>query len=134
MDKFDHIPYAQQFFVYFTDAWMDENCLFPRVLWNYYSFDSPRTTNGLEGWHHRLNSNIGVINPNLYVVIEELKEDYAFNMATLKQLENNTNKLPRKKQFIFRNQRTMELITRYGKGALSLEDYVVNMCNTISTK
>ncbi|CAF1265808.1 unnamed protein product [Rotaria sordida] len=134
MDKFDHIPHAQEFFDYFTETWVDEGCLFPKTLWNYYNFDGPRTTNGLEGWHHRLNSNIGTTNPNLYVVIEELKKDYAFNMATLKQLENNTNKPPRKKQFIFRNQRIMDLMTRYGKGALSLEEYFVKMCNTISTK
>ena len=113
---------------------MDKDCLFPRVLGNYYSFDGLRTTNGLEGWHHRLNSNIGITNLHLYVVIEELKKDYAFNMATLKQFENNTNKLPRKKQFMFRNQRIMELMTRYGKGTSSLEEYFVKMCITISTK
>ena len=56
-------------------------------------------------------------------------------MATLKQFENNTNKLLQKrKQFTFRNQRIMELMTRYGKGVLSLEEYFVKMCNTISVK
>jgi hypothetical protein len=134
MDKFDHIAHAQEFFDYFTDTWVDEGCLFPKTLWNYYGFHGPRTTNGVEGWHHRLNSNIGTTNPNLYVVIEELKKDYAFNMATLKQLENNTNKPPRKKQFIFRNQRIMDLMNRYGKGDLSLEEYFVKMCDTISPK
>ena len=76
----------------FTNAWIDEDCLFPRTLGNYYSFDDPRTTNGLEEWHRRLNSNIGITNPNLYVVIEELKKDYAFNMTTLKQHKQTTTK------------------------------------------
>ena len=74
MDKFDHILHVQQFFYYFTDTWMDEGCLFPRALWNYYSFDGSRTTNGLEGWYCRLNSNIGTTHPNLYVAIEEFKK------------------------------------------------------------
>ncbi len=81
-----------------------------------------------------MNSNIGTNNPNLYVVIEELKRDYAFNMSTLKQLHNNTNKPPGKKLIIFRNQRIIDLMTRNGKGALSLEEYFVKICNTISTK
>ena len=49
MDRFDNKPHAQQFFDYFTDPWMDEGCLFPRALWNYYSFDGPRTRNRVEG-------------------------------------------------------------------------------------
>jgi len=49
----------------------------------------------------------------LYIVIEELKKDYAFNMATLKQL-------------IFLNQRIMDSMARYGKGALSLEEYFIS--------
>ena len=72
MDKFEDIPNVQRFFDYFTDTWLDEDCLFPRNLWNYYDFNGPRTTNGLKGWHHRLNSNIDASNPNVYVVIEEL--------------------------------------------------------------
>jgi hypothetical protein len=81
-----------------------------------------------------LNSNIGTTNPNLYVAIEELKKDYAFNMSTLKQLQNNTNKPPGKKLIIFRNQRFMNLMTRNGKVALSLEEYFVKIYNAISTK
>ncbi len=34
---------------------------------------------------------------NLYVVINELKHNYSFNMATIKQVENNSNKAPQKK-------------------------------------
>ena len=74
MDKFDHIPRSEDFFNYYTDTWIEDDCLFPRHLWNYYNFNGPRTNNGLEGWHHRLNSNIATSNPNLYVVIDELKK------------------------------------------------------------
>ncbi len=48
MDKFENIPHAQDFFDYFTETWIDNNCLFPRCLWNYYQFDGSRTTNGCE--------------------------------------------------------------------------------------
>ena len=91
MNKFDHILHVQQFFDYLKDTWMDEACFFPTALWNYYNFDGPRTASRLKGWYHTLNSNIGTTSPNLYAVIEESRKDYAFNMAALKQLENNTN-------------------------------------------
>ncbi len=53
---------------------------------------------------------------NLYVVINELKHNYSFNMATIKQLENNSNKAPRKKQFVYQNQRIIDFMNRHGKG------------------
>lgn len=87
MDKFDQIPQSQLFVDYFTDTWIDRGCLFPRQLWNYYNFNGPRTNNGMEGWHHRLNTTIGTASPNVYIVITGLKYGYAFNMATMKQLE-----------------------------------------------
>ena len=50
----------------------------------------------MEGWHHRLNTTIGTANPNVYVFVAELKYDYAFSMTTMKQLEQNISKPPRK--------------------------------------
>ena len=134
MDKFNHVPNGERFFDYFTDTWLDDGCKFPRTLWNYYDFDGPRTTNGLEGWHHRLNANIGTTSPNLYVVIEELKQDFAFNMASLRQLEKSTIKPPKRKQFVVRNQRLMDLMDRYKRGSLTLEEYFIRICNTIKSK
>ena len=92
MDKFEHITRSQGFFDYFTETWIDNGCLFPRSLWNYYKFNGSRTNNGCEGWHHRINSNINGSNPNLYQVIDGLKRDYASNTATIKQLTSNTSK------------------------------------------
>ncbi|CAF3303223.1 unnamed protein product [Rotaria socialis] len=134
MDKFEHIPRSQDFFDYYTDTWIDKGCLYPRQLWNYYNFNGPRTNNGLEGWHHRLNSNIATSTPNIYVVIDELKKDYAFNMTTTKQLENNTKKPQRRKQFMIRNERILNLMNRYETGSLSLDDYFIKISKTIGKK
>ncbi len=95
---------------------------------------SPNKQRLIEGWHDRLNANIGTSNPNLYVVIDGLKHHYAFNMATIKQLEKNTSKTPRKKQFIYRNQRILDLMNRCGKGTLQLNEYFEKMCKTIGKK
>jgi hypothetical protein len=44
-------------------------------------------------------------------------------MATIKQLENNTSKPPRKKQSIYHNQRIIDLMKRYGERSLSIKEY-----------
>ena len=75
MDNFDRVPGVHQFVDYATDTWIDSDSLFPKKLWNYYCFQALHTNNGLEGWHHRFNSNIATTNPDLYLVLEELKND-----------------------------------------------------------
>ena len=134
MDQFEHLPRSQDFFDYYTDTWIDEGCLFPRNLWNYYNFNGARTNNGLEGWHHRLNSNVATSTPNIYVVIDELKKDYAYNMATLKQLENKTVKPLRRKAYVIRNERIHDLMNRYKQGSLSLNEYFIKISKTIGKK
>ncbi|CAF3857569.1 unnamed protein product [Rotaria sordida] len=134
MDKFEHIPRSQDFFDYFTETWIKNGCLFPRCLWNYYKFNGARTNNGCEGWHHRLNSNINSSNPNLYQVIDELKRDYAFNMATIKQLTSSTSKPRRNPKFVHRNQRIIDLMNRYEEGRLPLTEYFDKISQTIGKK
>ena len=87
MDNFDDITDVNEFFDYVTDNWVDYDALYPRKLWNYYRFNCLRTNNSIEGWHHKLNSNIASTNPNLCFVLDEMKKDYIFNMATLRQVQ-----------------------------------------------
>ena len=131
MEKFDHISRSQEFFDYVTETWIDDGCLFPRNIWNYYNFYGPRTNNGLEGWHHRLNSNIRTSTPNLYGVIEELKKDHAFNITTIKQVEWSMKKPPRNKKFVFRNEKILTLMKSYQEGTLSLTVYFNKISKTI---
>ena len=122
MDSFDHIPRSQEFLDYCTDTWIDNDGMFPRNFWNYYGFDGARTNNGLEGWHHRLNTNLNTLDPNLYVVIDELKKDYTFTVASMKQIERQENKNPRKKMFLLRNRRILDLMNRHMNDSLSIDD------------
>jgi hypothetical protein len=134
MDQFQHLPSSQDFFDYYTDTWIDESCLFPRRLWNYYDFNGVRTNNGLEGWHHRLNSNIATCTLNVYVVIDEFKKDYAYSMPTIKQMKNKTITPSRRKHYVFRNQRILDLMNRYKEGSLSLDEYFIKISKTLGKK
>jgi hypothetical protein len=55
-------------------------------------------------------------------------------MATIKQLENYMSKPPRRKQFIIRNQRILDLMSRYKTGSLPLDDYFIKISKTIGKK
>ena len=100
MDNFDDIPDVNEFFDYVTDNWVDYDALYPQKLWNYYRFNGLRINNSIEGWHHKLNSSIASTNPNLYFVLDEMKEGYTFHMATLRQVQYQEKHHPRRKKFI----------------------------------
>ncbi|CAF1136308.1 unnamed protein product [Didymodactylos carnosus] len=88
MDDYSDIPNIVLFFDYITEIWIDNSeAMFEKQLWNYYNFDGARTTNSVEGWHHRLNSQVAVTNPNFYFFVKKLRSDYAYNVATIKQVQ-----------------------------------------------
>ena len=55
-------------------------------------------------------------------------------MATIQQVENNMNKPPRNKKFIYRNLQILDLMKRYEKGYLSLDEYFNKISKTIGKK
>ena len=130
MDDFDRVPGVHQFFDYATDTWIDSDSLFPKKLWNYYCFQGLRTNNGLDRWHHRLNSNIGATNSNLYLVLEELKNDYIFNMTTFAQVKHQENKQRRKKKYVLRHRRIINRMNLYANDSLTLNEYFIEISKT----
>ena len=52
--------------VSFTDQWVENN----RDLWNHHNTEGSRTTNHLEGWHHKLKNQVKHPHPNIYNLIK----------------------------------------------------------------
>ncbi|CAF1106231.1 unnamed protein product [Rotaria sordida] len=78
MDEYQDIDNIDAFYDYLTNTWIDNDALFDYTLWNYYDFESLRTNNNLEGWHHRLNSDLNnVVHPHFYMFIRAIQNDYA---------------------------------------------------------
>jgi hypothetical protein len=46
-------------------------------IWNHFDTDGPRTTNHLEGWHHKLKNHVAHPHPNIFYLINLLKEQQA---------------------------------------------------------
>ena len=52
--------------VSFTEQWVENN----RDLWNHHKTEGPRTTNHLEGWHHKLKNQVKHPLLNIYNLIK----------------------------------------------------------------
>ncbi|VDI45004.1 Hypothetical predicted protein [Mytilus galloprovincialis] len=58
---------------YVTEQWVDRE----PERWNHFSTVVPRTTNHLEGWHHKLNNQLNKDHSNLFLIIQKLQNTQA---------------------------------------------------------
>lgn len=63
---------------YVTEQWVETDT----ERWNHYTTVGPRTTNHLEGWHHKLNNQLHKAHPNLFLIIQKLQNIQAANEIT----------------------------------------------------
>lgn len=80
-------PQEIRFCDYVTETWVDEVVArFPREIWNQYTnIGGDRTNNHLEGWHSALNRELGHPHPNIFALIEILRNEQ-HKMENLLQL------------------------------------------------
>ena len=93
------------------------------MSWNHYNNNGPRTTNHVDGWHHKINNLLRHSHPNIYTLIDIIRKEKAVNEVKLFQHANGGKQRPRKR--IYR-----ELEVQHGKlkqklttGVLNIIDY-----------
>ena len=94
-DELDTID--EDFCEYFRKTWMRGQ--FPLAMWNYFSYDGPRTNNRLEGWHSKLKKIVKKPHPNIFELIDVFKREQAANEVTIIQLATGANPPPRKRKY-----------------------------------
>ena len=62
------------FISYYRSTWLSESSLFPPKIWNHFDTVGPRTNNHVEGFNFKLNTYSFCKHPNVYVLINLLKE------------------------------------------------------------
>jgi hypothetical protein len=135
MDDYQDIDNIQEFYDYITSTWIDNDSLFDYTLWNYYDFKSLRTNNSVEGWHHRLNSDLNnVVHPHFYVFIRAIQNDFAYNSAISSRHLQTGALPPRKKLFVNRNARLNNLEERFKQNTLTLNEYLEKVMRLIGIK
>ena len=55
---------------YVTETWVEGHL----KQWNHFSNDGPRTTNAVEGWHHKVNRVCRRPHPNVYRFVQLIKK------------------------------------------------------------
>ncbi|CAF1035928.1 unnamed protein product [Didymodactylos carnosus] len=94
-----------------------------------------KTNNSLEGWHHRLNTDLNhIIHPHFYMFIRAIQNDYAYNSAISSRHTATGAIPPRKKLFVNRNARLHDLENRYKQQTLTLEEYLEKVMRLIGIK
>jgi hypothetical protein len=100
-----------------------------------YDFESLRTNNHVDGWHHRLNNHSNnIYHPHFHLFIRAIQNDYAYNSAiSLRHLATGALP-PRKKLFVKRNVQLHDLENYYKQETLTLEEYFAKVMRLISIK
>ena len=98
---------------YVMTTWVNQEAKFPAHLWNHCQNYSHRTTNHLEGWHHRLKRLVGKPHPNLYEMIQFIKLEQ--DMFELKVNSLDAGNAPKRsaKKYIDLNNKIMRLTYHY---------------------
>ena len=71
-------------------------------MWNV--FDGLRTNNYVEGWHNKLNSFLGRRHPNIYQLMEFIKNEQANTSIELVQPQSGAMPPPKKKYIMLESR------------------------------
>ena len=91
--------------------------------WNHYSTVGPRTTNHIEGWHHKLNNQLHKAHPNLYIIIELLQKTQASNEIRLIQYAAGGKRKTRKLKYRMLDARLQQQKQRLTQGEVDVYQY-----------
>ena len=81
---------------YITERWVEH---YELESWNHFDTEGPRTTNHVEGWHHKINNALTHPDPNIYTIVSVFQNEQALNEAKHMQYSNGGKQAPRKRVY-----------------------------------
>ena len=127
---------------YVTEQWVENN----RDLWNHHNTEGPRTTNNLEGWHHKLKSHVQHPHPNIYNLIKLIQSQQSATEIRLIQYAAGGKRIQRKRKYVQIDNRLATLKERLSYytrrvcrfrfppsslGLTEISDYIVEQWNEL---
>lgn len=104
-------PKLSAFFDYFVEQWL-ENDEMPIDLWNCHG-RRHRTTNAVEGWHHKVNNLLGRPNPKIKDVIFCFKSEAELSACMYMRMELNLAGKKRKKTYVELDKKLERAVKKY---------------------
>lgn len=108
----------QRFNDYMVKQWLDNEII--GDTWICYG-ERHRTTNSLEGWHHKLNNDIGKSHPNILELIFILKNDASYYDILRCKVKMNIPQKKRIKKYIKADEAIKSTIHSFEAGIMSTE-------------
>jgi hypothetical protein len=90
---------------------------YPPQMWNLHSRimeSEPRTSNGIESWHHQLSSTVAASHPTIWKILEELKLEITLSEQKIARFSVNNKPSRRNNSAIKRDEDYKNLVLRYG--------------------
>ena len=126
------LPQLDNLLSYIENTWLDGGQFSPS-MWSVFEVDGSRTNNHLEGWHSKFNSIISRPHPNIYQLVDAIKEEQALTELTAVQLEAGSQPPRRKRRYIAVNERLDRLKKAYIDGEKSIDQFIVGVAYNLST-
>lgn len=104
---------------YVTETWVEGHLM----NWNHFDNDGPRTTNAVEGWHHKFIRMCRRPHPNVYMFIQFLLKEQAAKEAKMIQLTAGGEVRPKKRNYKQLDRRIHDLKERLRRRHIQLMDY-----------
>lgn len=104
-------PKLSIFFDYFVEQWLDNESI-PIEMWNCHGRQH-RTTNAVEGWHHKINNLLGRPNPKIRDVVLCLKSEAEESACMYMRMEMNLAGKKRKKTYVDLDRKLERAVKKY---------------------
>ena len=76
---------------YFESTWIGRDSKFPKDMWNHYETIGPRSNNHVEGYNLKFNRYVETIHPNVYKLIQDMRDQEAF--CSMNYIQRNNGRL-----------------------------------------
>ncbi|XP_062618657.1 uncharacterized protein LOC134280266 [Saccostrea cucullata] len=118
-DHDDNTDAVMRFKDYVTETWVEGHL----DISNHFDHDGHRTTNTVEGWHHKFNRMCRRAHPNIFVFIEMLQKEQAANEAKIIQITAGGVVRPKKRKYRQLDSRLQRLKERLRQGQMDIVAY-----------
>ncbi len=106
---------------------------FSPAMWSVFECDGNRTNNHLEGWQSKFIAVIGRPHPNIYQLMDVIKEEQAVTELTAVQLEAGSQPPRRRRRYAAVDERLAKLKKVYTEGDKTIDLYIFGVAYNLST-